>query len=112
MAKETLQEVMEGELFPQGGTEGELISTLKFMENHAYALSPHQIAAYAMMERLDMRDGGKNPLYKPFRNAFDEHRKYLGATGVFMDIITKKFESEKAPREAQPHKPGLFGFGR
>jgi len=110
VAKETLQEVMEGELFPQGGSSGELLEVLKFMEGHAYALDPRQIAAYAVCERLDLRDGGKNQIYKPFRDAFDSLRKYLGATGVYMDIITKKFESERAPREPQ-HKPGLFGLG-
>jgi hypothetical protein len=99
---------MESELFPSGGTTGELLEVLKFMEGHAMALQGTQVAAYGTCRRLDMREGNK--LYKPYLDAFDDLRKYLSPTGVYMDIITKKFAVDKEHKEPE-RKKGLFGFG-
>ncbi len=90
-SSKSVQDIMSGELFG-ASSKGELVETLKFMEDHGTPLSGPQLQAMALLETMQARRGHKD--FKPIIDKVNSKRKDLTSPGVFLDVINSYFTGQ------------------
>lgn len=88
----SLQDIMSGELFGSNQQIGELVGTLKFMENHGTPLTEMQIQNIALLEHLGAKRGHKE--FKPIIDTLTKKAKDLTPPKVFLDVINSFFTGQ------------------
>ena len=82
--QEALQDIMAGELFA-GGSKGDMVETLKFMEKHGTPISPDQVAGISLLKMLEHNRSHKE--FDPIIDAVMNMRLNVTPSSVFMDVI-------------------------
>ncbi len=81
----TLQDIMSNELF--ASSRGDLVETLRFMENHGTPLSEMQVQGVALLRYLQAKRGEKT--YEPIIQTMTKMAKDITPPGVFVEVIEK-----------------------
>lgn len=81
----TLQDIMSNELF--ASSRGDLVETLRFMENHGTPLSEMQVQGVALLRYLQTKN--KNKTYEPIIETMTKMAKDITPPGVFVEVIEK-----------------------